>query len=93
MRFCLVIGVKNRRTILRAGVRSLRFSSVGSCATEKYTLSNCPYRNLRRIIDDFFTDSACPVLPVLTVSYSACRLSLRNIRRNAGDPLHVSNTA
>src|SRR5581483_3336458 len=47
-----------------------RFSSVGSCATEKKTFSNWPYEiwpgsyTMR-------TDSACPVVPVLTVSYCA----------------------
>src|SRR5207248_2685539 len=47
-----------------------RFNCVGSCATEKNTCSSSPY-----VICDgsnvIFTDSACPVSPVLTRSYSA----------------------
>src|SRR5262245_5194144 len=47
-----------------------RLSCVGSCATEKNTCRIWPYDTCcgSNVI---CTDSACPVSPVLTVSYSA----------------------
>jgi len=66
----LVAAVENGRTILGAFVGTLPVQLRGSWATEKKTRSSWPYVILEGSYV-IFTDSAWPVSPVLTSSYSA----------------------
>ncbi len=50
----LVPAVKPRRTLLRAGVRSLAVQLRGIMRHGKIHLEQLPVRNLRRVIDDFY---------------------------------------
>jgi hypothetical protein len=68
----LGIGIKDRRAILGAQVRSLTVQLGRIVNRGKRDLKNLSVRDLRGV-EGIITDSACPVMPLLTVPYSAVR--------------------
>ena len=77
----LGVGWEDRRAILGAGIRALPVELSGIVHDREENLEHPPIADLRAGSNVTCTDSACPVVPVLTISYAPFSCRRRHIQR------------